>query len=199
MAAKEQRGLRDAISSRLCIRAEAAHIISLPPQLETDECLSDVKQRINPAPGSRGPSRRRRRPPSPSRTEPAPVGTAEFHPHITEHANQKQAGLCVYVRPEGKVRTQTRALPLSSAKRGRVRKHTTQLVAPAASDAHPPPPAHKRLQEGFMLTCRRHPVVLCHSTGLCVPGKRHTTAGSSPQSGNNTNAECWRGWKRHQD
>lgn len=43
MPAKEQPGLRDAISSRLCIRAEATHIITLPPQLETDECLTDVK------------------------------------------------------------------------------------------------------------------------------------------------------------
>lgn len=43
MPAKEQRGLRDAISSRLCIRAEATHIITLPPQLETDQCLSDVE------------------------------------------------------------------------------------------------------------------------------------------------------------
>lgn len=74
------------------------------------------------------------------------------------------------------------------------RKHTTQLVAeaaPVAPNVHPPPPAHKRQWEGLMLSCWRHPVVLCHSTGLVVRGKWHTTAGSSLQLGNNANDKCW--------
>lgn len=174
MPAKEQRGLRDAISSRLSTpTGNRPALVRRKPANQSRPGHAHGQRLLLPA---------RSVTPQLSAaiavctgTATAPVGTADFHSHITEHANQKQAGLCFHARPEGK----ELLTPTLVHAKGCVRKHTTQLVAeaaPVASNVHPPPPAHKRLQEGLMLTCQRHPVVLCHSTGLCVPGKRHTTA-----------------------
>lgn len=132
MPAKEQRGLRDAISSGRCVqrRGRSYHFPSTAAGNRRVVVRRKLDQRINPAQvrhtdtcapflskmnahllvNTEFPSS------CPIRHSAAisrhhhlhwkataSVGTAAgFHSHITEHANQKQAGLCFYVQPEGK-------------------------------------------------------------------------------------------------